>query len=126
MLGEQKTAIYYDGKCHLCSREINGYRKKANANRLDFVDIASKQFDPALEGLDAKEVQRVLHVKRCDGSLVRGVDAFIEIWRTLGILGWLAFLAEHQPTRVFFKGGYVAFARLRPFLPKKKCEIDNI
>ena len=124
MTAEQKTVVYYDGQCHLCSREINGYRKHANSNRLDFVDIASKQFDPAREGLDAKEVQRILHVKRSDGSLVKGVDAFIEIWRTLGILGWLTFLAEHQPTRILFEGGYAAFARLRPLLPKKVCTID--
>ena len=120
-----KTIIYYDGKCHLCSREINAYRKQANSNRLSFVDISSIHFDPALEGLDAKEVQSTLHVKRRDGSLAKGVDAFIEIWQTLGIFSWLTFLAQHQPTRLLFKGCYRVFAWLRPLLPKKKCNIDS-
>ena len=125
MSGKPQTIVYYDGKCHLCSREIAGYRNRPNAALLQFVDIASPQFDPAAQGLDAEEVQRVLHVRRRDGTLAKGVDAFIEIWRTLDILSGLRFLAEHQPTRVLFEGGYALFARLRPLLPKKECSIDH-
>ncbi len=125
MSSTPKTTIYYDGKCHLCSREINEYRKHANANRLSFIDISNVYFDPESEGVDPKEVQQTLHVKKRDRSLAKGVDAFIEIWRTLEILKWLTFLAEHQPTRTLFKVGYVIFARLRPLLPKKACKIDK-
>lgn len=126
MPADPKTVIFYDGKCHLCSSEINVYRKHGNSNRLDFIDISSTQFNPTQEGLDGREVHREFHVKRHDGTLIKGVDAFIEIWRVLGILSWLTFLAEHQPTRSFFKFGYAIFVRLRPFLPKKECKIENL
>ena len=118
------TTIYYDGKCHLCSREIDAYRRKDKENKLQLKDISSKDFDPISEGLNPDEVQRILHVKRKDGTLAKGVDAFIEIWRTLGILGWLAALAENQPTRMLFQGAYTIFAHIRPLLPKKECKIN--
>ena len=124
MSEKHKTAIFYDGKCHLCSREIDGYRQRDRSNRLQFIDISSDDFSPADEGFDPEEVQRVLHVRRSNGTVAKGVDAFIEIWRTLEILDWLATLAERYPTRLLFEGSYAVFARLRPLLPKKECKLD--
>lgn len=122
---ERKTAVYFDGACHLCSREIDGYRKRNVLGRLEFVDISKESFDAVSLGLDPEKVERHLHVQTADGRFVTGVDAFAEIWRQLEILRGLIFLVENQPSRSLFKFGYSAFALVRPLLPKKACKNDQ-
>ena len=120
-----KISIFYDGKCHLCSREIEGYRRRDRSNRLGFIDISSAGFNALEYGLDSLDVKKVLHVQRSDGTVVKGVDAFIEIWRTLEMFEWLALLVERYPTRLIFQGAYAVFARLRPLLPQKGCSLEQ-
>ncbi|MDA0712621.1 MAG: DUF393 domain-containing protein [bacterium] len=118
----KKLTIYFDGSCHLCSREIEGYRKQDVSEKLKLIDISTSNFDASADGLDPQEVKRVMHVRRPDGRVVTGIDAFVAIWRHMGIFTILSFLVEHQPSRAFFLAGYRIFAMIRPLLPKKNCD----
>ena len=119
-----KTTIYFDGLCHLCSREINHYRKMAGADRLEFKDITATGFDAAGEGLDPKEIHRVMHVRAANGELRRGVDAFVEIWSNLDKMRWLVPWARRAPLKQVLNLGYIAFAAIRPLLPRRACPDD--
>ncbi|MEI6805885.1 MAG: DUF393 domain-containing protein [Myxococcaceae bacterium] len=122
----KKTTIYFDGACHLCSREMQNYRIREGSQNLHFVDIAASDFDANTVGLDPKKVQAVLHVQRRDRTYVTGIDAFAAIWRELRIFPILIFLVEHQPSRLLFAIGYRAFAAIRPLLPKRKrCSLSR-
>ena len=37
--------VFYDGKCGLCSKEINYYKKIAPKNTFEWYDIATNQND---------------------------------------------------------------------------------
>lgn len=118
---ESKITVYFDGLCHLCSREINQYRKMRGAERIEFLDITSPRFDAVREGVDPKEVHRHLHVKDRDGSFKVGVDAFIAIWRELPALKALSRLASKNPIHKTIDIAYGLFAKIRPLLPRKNC-----
>lgn len=115
------TTIYFDGLCPLCSREIDHYRRRRGAENLAFVDIFAPGFDAQAEGLDPVAIHQNLHVRRADGSLVCGVDAFIAIWSQLPAYGGLARLAQLTVVRPVLVAGYAVFARVRPWLPRRQA-----
>lgn len=116
------TTVYYDGLCHLCSREIDHYRKQRGSEDLRFMDITGASFDATAEGVDPVQVHKVMHVRRKDGTLATGVNAFIEIWKILPKYNWAARLAVRPLPSLVLKVGYEAFAAIRPFLPRKKAD----
>lgn len=119
-------SVFFDGACHLCSREIDVYRRKDVGNRIRFVDISQPEFDAAAHGLDAKRVQRVMHVQRhtsdgdTAGQVRTGVAAFFELWRMFPETRWMARVGAFPLLRPFLELGYVLFAAVRPYLPKRK------
>ena len=116
-----RASVYFDGLCHLCSREIGHYQKMRGASRLLFVDITGPNFDSAREGLDPVAVHRELHVKDANGIVHTGVGAFIVIWSQLDSLRWLVPIASFKPVRLLLNLLYSAFAKARPLLPRKSC-----
>jgi predicted DCC family thiol-disulfide oxidoreductase YuxK len=119
-----KTIVYFDGLCPLCSREIDHYRKMKGAENLEFKDITSTNFSAEREGLDPKLVHQVMHVRSATGELRTGVEAFVEIWSVLPSMRWLVPFARRTPFRQMLNVGYAGFARIRPYLPRKKCATD--
>lgn len=121
----KKAIIYFDGACHLCSREINYYRELDNYKNISYVDISQKNFDYKKEGFDKQRVQQFLHVRKRNGDIVTGVDAFSYIWKVLGKFKLLRLLIDNQPTRSIAQSSYYIFSLIRPMLPKKKCTTDK-
>ncbi len=120
-----KPRVYFDGLCPLCSREIDTYRRSKGSAQLEFVDITDPKFSAEAEGLDTRAVNKHLHVRRADGSLAIGVDAFAEIWHTLPNYRWLSRLIRIPPVKFFAAIGYRGFARVRPYLPRRqRCDVD--
>lgn len=115
-----KLTIYYDGACPLCSRKVENYERRDFHNRLKLVDISDPYFDPIKEGVDAKRVRQAMHVRRPDGELCIGIDAFLAIWQEIPGYSWLSLFVSHPLLKSFFVIGYHGFARIRPFLPKRK------
>lgn len=75
--------VFYDGKCGLCSREINHYRKIAPPNIFDWQDITESNERLQQEGISLVNGLKILHAKDTQGQLHLGVDAFILIWKQL-------------------------------------------
>ncbi len=117
-----QLTIYFDGACHLCSREINHYRKKDHQQQIRFVDISRSNFVATQEHLDPIEVQRVMHVRLPNGQLRTGVDAFVAIWQTLPGYGGFAKAAQNPIAYRLLNIGYAGFAKVRPLLPKRKVD----
>lgn len=122
---DAKLKVYYDGLCVVCGAEIAHYRRRDRDGRIVFVDISAPGFSAESEGLDPSRVRQVFHARRPDGGLLTGVDAFVEIWRTIPGYGALRWLAESRAFRPWLDLGYAGFARIRPLLPRRKglaCE----
>jgi predicted DCC family thiol-disulfide oxidoreductase YuxK len=89
MNGPWQIRVLYDGDCPLCSREIRFLeRRDRGRGRIQFEDIAHPNFEPAVYGLDAREVMARIHGVLPDGSVVEGVEVFRQAYTAVG-LGWL-------------------------------------
>lgn len=111
--------VFYDGLCPLCSREIDYYKKKDQSALIKWCDITEPGFDAQAENLDPTEVHRIFHVKNTAGEIITGVEAFVEIWRTLPELKNWARASQIPGVKPAMKLGYFVFAKVRPFLPRK-------
>ena len=124
-MSEILPIVYFDGLCRLCSREIEHYRRCAGSDQLLFVDICAPGFRPGDHGLDPHEVHKNMHVRRVDGTMAVGVDAFIAIWSALPRYRMLPKFANAFGIRSVLNIGYRIFASVRPFLPRRRVALDD-
>mgnify|MGYP001443956404 CR=1 FL=1 len=75
--------VFYDGKCGLCSKEINYYRKIADVNKFDWQDITRSAQALEKKGISLAQGLKLLHATDSSGRLHIGVDAFVLIWRNI-------------------------------------------
>lgn len=114
--------VFYDGKCGLCSKEINHYRKIAPSNIFNWQDITESAYELNQEGITLAEGLRLLHAKYNSGQIHVGVDAFILIWKQLSRWRVLAFLVGLPIIRHIANAAYRAFANWR-FKKLEHCQL---
>ncbi len=115
--------VFYDGKCGLCAREIAYYRSRDKAEAIEWVDVTDSSQGTLMQlDISVATALKHMHAQLEDGTLVRGVDAFIEIWQR--IPGWqkLATLASFKPIKLALDLLYEAFAYIR-FKCYRHCRI---
>ena len=114
--------VFYDGKCGLCSKEINHYRKIAPSNIFNWQDITESAVELNKEGISLSEGLRLLHAKDEEGLFHVGVDAFIIIWKQLRRWRVLAFFVGLPIIRQIANTAYNTFATWR-FKKLEHCQL---
>lgn len=120
-LGHSRLAVFYDGHCPLCSREVAHYSARDSKGVLHVIDIADPDFDPTAEGVDPARVHDRFHVRCSDGQLVNGVDAFAAIWEALDIWPLAVACSRNPILRIPLDIGYHCFAKIRPLFRRRGC-----
>lgn len=107
--------VYFDGACPLCSREARHWKARDKHGRIEWVDIAARDFDARAHGLDPAELQKMMHARLADGRVVTQVRAFVEIWKAIPTWwNWLLRLLLKVPGMMWVAGiFYRTFARNR-------------
>jgi predicted DCC family thiol-disulfide oxidoreductase YuxK len=87
--------LLYDGDCPLCMREVNFLRQRDQGRGLiKFTNIAAVTYNPAAHGgIDFETAMGRIHAVKSDGTILKNVEVFREIYDLLGI-GWM-----YAPTR---------------------------
>ncbi|MEQ8285059.1 DUF393 domain-containing protein [Thalassospira sp.] len=75
--------VFFDGKCGLCSREINYYRKIAPRGVFDWRDVTEHAGDLEKHGISLVQGLKQMRALDSDRQWHAGADAFILIWRQL-------------------------------------------
>ncbi|MDE2606126.1 MAG: DUF393 domain-containing protein [Burkholderiales bacterium] len=101
--------LYFDGACPVCSREIALYRRQAGAQFVDWVDVSACTPAQLGPGLTRDEALARLHLRRPDGRLVSGAEAFTTLWRCLPGWAWAGRLLGTPPLLWVLEAGYRAF-----------------
>ena len=103
---------------HLCSKEIDTYRKASGAEELNWLDAAN--CDPSVLGddLDGKAALARMHVRDEDGKLISGAAAFAAIWSRLPKTRWLGKLMGTRPVLWILEPAYTLFLKIRPLWRK--------
>ncbi|MEM1285363.1 MAG: DUF393 domain-containing protein [Pseudomonadota bacterium] len=106
--------VYYDGNCPLCQREIAFYQRRKGQDAVHWHDVSVSEM--ASSDLDRNDALKRFHIRRPDGSLVSGAQAFAELLKTLPSLRWLGHLLSIPPISWLAELGYRAFLPIRPLL----------
>lgn len=116
--------VFYDGKCGLCSKEINHYRTIAPDGIFDWQDITENADDLKKEGISLSQGLKLLHAKDAEGTLHVGVDAFILIWKQLKRWRILAAFVRLPIIRQITNMSYKLFASWR-FKRLAHCQLEE-
>ena len=76
-------SVFFDGKCNLCSKEINYYRRIAPKNTFNWVDITKTPGELDKFEIKLSDGLRLMHVADSNGNIFNGVDAFIIMWKQI-------------------------------------------
>ena len=114
--------VFYDGKCGLCSKEINHYRRIAPQGIFNWQDITQSTDELKAEGISLSEGLKLLHARDHNGRMHVGVDAFILIWRQLKRWRMLALVVGLPIIRPLTNVAYRVFAEWR-FARLTHCQL---
>jgi predicted DCC family thiol-disulfide oxidoreductase YuxK len=102
--------VFYDGKCGLCRREIDHYKRVAPEAVFHWVDITIDAAELEKLGISYADGLRVLHARDSDGKIHRGIDAFILIWQQMPRWRLLARIIALPIIRMVANKAYDGFA----------------
>ncbi|MBE0471632.1 MAG: DUF393 domain-containing protein [Methyloprofundus sp.] len=114
--------VFYDGKCGLCSKEINHYRQIAPTDLFNWQDITESADALKKQGVSLSQGLKLLHAIDNKGQMHIGVDAFILIWKQLKRWRVLAALVGLPLIRQIAKVIYQIFASWR-FKRLQHCQL---
>lgn len=107
-----QVQVFYDGDCPLCRREIALLRRLDRKQRVWFTDIADPEFRAEEWGITLPQLMDEIHLRRRDGTWVRGVEAFRLLYQAVGF-GWLVPITRLPGIRQGLDAGYRVFAKNR-------------
>ena len=118
----RRLAVFYDGSCPLCVKEIGFYRRRRGADAIDWIDVSAGLTGPApvmaAPGLTRCDAMARFHVMDARGALHSGGDAFARLWSALPAFSLAGRLARLQPIGWALNRAYNGFLRLRPQLQR--------
>ncbi len=105
--------VYFDGGCPVCSREVAMYQRAQGADAVQWVDVAHCGASELGVGLTREAAMSRLHLRRPDGSLVSGAEAFASLWRALPRWAWLGRVFGTGPGLWLLEASYRVFLLVR-------------
>lgn len=116
--------VFYDGKCGLCAKEIEYYKKIAPTARFEWIDVTENPqalnpykipIDKALKRLHTVDMNHKIHI---------GLNSFIVIWKQLPRFKILGFLASLPLIHIILNYAYNRFADWR-FARLDHCKLAS-
>ena len=101
--------VYFDGGCPTCTREVAMYRHQPSADAVEWVDVARCGAAALGADLTREAAMARLHLRRTDGSLIGGAQAFTSLWRVLPRSAWLGRALGAGPGLRVLEAGYRIF-----------------
>jgi len=106
-------SVFFDGKCNLCSKEINYYQRIAPKNTFNWVDITKTPGELDKFEIKLSDGLRLMHVADSRGNIFTGVDAFIIMWKQIKYWKFLGLFVSLPIVKQFAKLLYQYFADWR-------------
>jgi predicted DCC family thiol-disulfide oxidoreductase YuxK len=116
--------VLYDGACPLCRREIGLYKGMRPHTPLCFADVsdAAATLPP---GTTRDQLMARFHVRRPDGQLLSGAEAFLALWATLPGWRWLATAGRLPGALWTMERCYRGFLKVRPSMQRWAARLDR-
>jgi predicted DCC family thiol-disulfide oxidoreductase YuxK len=113
-------AVYFDGGCPMCAKEIAYYRRLDTRNRVQWVDVAGP--NPSCPvGYDQQTLLARFHVQDvATGKYYDGAAGFARLWQVMPA-PWqqLGIFASLAPMTWLLELGYRITLKVRPIIAKR-------
>ncbi|MEK9887987.1 MAG: DUF393 domain-containing protein [Gammaproteobacteria bacterium] len=106
-------SVFFDGKCNLCSKEIDYYQRIAPKNTFNWVDITKTPGELDKFEIKLSDGLRLMHVADSNGNIFTGVDAFIIMWKQIKYWKFLGLFVSLPIVKQIAKLLYQYFADWR-------------
>ena len=106
-------SVFFDGKCNLCSKEIDYYQRIAPKNTFNWVDITKTPGELDKFEIKLSDGLRLMHVADSRGNIFTGVDAFIIMWKQIKYWKFLGLFVSLPIVKQIAKLLYQYFADWR-------------
>lgn len=81
-------------------------------DHLQFIDFSNSSYQATDHGLNQCDLEKVIHARWSDGTLIAGVEVFREMWEGVG-LGFLARCSRRPIFNKLLVKAYAWFAKNR-------------
>lgn len=118
--------MFYDGQCPMCSREVKFLISKNTAGTISFEDTTNPNFDPKAYGISS-DPNRVIHAMLADGTIIRGMEVFRQVYKELG-MGWIVAPTGWPIFKPICDFAYLIFAKNRKKIGKllgRNCDSNK-
>ena len=118
-----KIYVFFDGKCSVCKKEINFYKKSNLKDEFVWLDVNIETEKLKDFSISFNESLMFLHVVDKNGNTQIGVDAFLTIWNSIRYWDILASVVNFWPIKIVAKFFYNQWAKRRYNKLNYKCDI---
>lgn len=109
--------IYYDASCPLCNGEMRNLMLRNVDGLLQFVDASAADFRSPLAGIAREDLMNLLHARKANGEVVKGVEVFRLAYTAVG-LGWVTAPTSWPVLHWLADKAYPMLARNRHRIPR--------
>ena len=114
--------VFYDGKCGLCAKEINHYKKIAPKDIFEWVDVTEDSKLLEQHNITLEDALRRLHAIDNSNQLHIGAQSFILIWKQMRYFKVLGYLVSLPVIKQAISYMYNKFADWR-FNRLEHCQV---
>ena len=91
--------LYYESACPLCNAEMSNLMLRNAGDHLRFVDVSAPDFSELPAGTTMQDLLELIHARRADGRVIKGVEVFRLAYQAVG-LGWVSAAMRWPPARL--------------------------
>ena len=117
----RKIYVFFDGKCGVCSKEINYYKKKDKNSYFEWIDVNAEKRKLETYGISYDESLKILHVINREEKIITGIEAFLLIWSEFKYWRTFAKIINFKPLKHLVNKVYQTWAKKRYEKLKYKC-----
>ena len=125
MTDNAKPAVFFDGACPLCRREIGMYKKRDGDGAIEWVDVSSCELAQLPAELSRTGAEARFHARSSDGQILSGAAAFAELWSHTDGFRWLGRIAKVPPITAMLEFCYRRFLIVRPAVQRWVRRMDE-
>ena len=116
--GSNAETVYFDGRCPLCTREIQFYRRQRGAGNVNWVDVTKVGKLDLPVGLTQEDALARFHIVNVKGQLISGGEAFSALWLSLPAFRWAGRFFQISFLAFLLEVMYKIFLPCRPVLQR--------
>lgn len=103
--------IFYDGKCPLCSLEMQKLKRHDSHNKINLIDLHQMEFNKQYPDINIEKALAILH-GNYRGKQLLGLDVTHRAWTLVG-KGWLVAPLQWPVVKQLFHLCYLILAKYR-------------